>query len=406
MMDTLPLWRWDQETLERYADVLLWSLGIARKKALRKSEFIQVRFDLPALPLAEMVVRRLHEKGQIPLPVAEPTACMQHDRLLHANNKRLAMETPGERELLGALAGSIRIMAPQSLTHLQGIDPEQSDIAQRGRKPLENILHQREQAGDYAWTIGVYPSQGAAESCGMTMEDYARQIELSCMLERGAPVMEWIQLRRKLQAVTDALNALPTSGLRVQSENIDLLLSLGERRRWVCFTGRNMPSFEIYTSPDWRGTEGRYYADLPCHRYGYRISGLSLEFRRGEAVTVQAKEGLIPAREQLRLDPGANKPGEFSLVDKRFSPINAYMANALYDENHGGEHGSCHLALGQAYANTYAAPQTLSMEAARTFGFNYSSLHWDLVNTEPKEVHALLRGGGKELIYAEGQFTF
>ncbi len=404
MMETMPIWQYDQETLERYANVLLWSLGFARKKALRKSDFIQVRYDLPGLPLAEMVVQRLHENGQIPLPVAEPTARMQRDRLLHANNKRLTLETPGERELLGALAGSIRIMAPQSLTHLQGVDPEQSDIAQRGRKPLENLLHHREQTGDYAWTIGVYPSLGAAEISGMSVEDYARQIELSCMLERGDPVMEWIQLRRTLQTLTDALNAMPMSGLRVQSENIDLLLSLGEHRRWVCFTGRNMPSFEIYTSPDWRGTEGRYHADLPCHRYGHRISGLSLDFRQGEAVTIQATEGLIPAREQLRLDPGANKPGEFSLVDKRFSPIKTYMANALYDENFGGEHGSCHLAMGQSYANTFSADQPLTMEAARGLGFNYSSLHWDLVNTEPKEVHALLRGGGKELIYTGGQF--
>ena len=405
MENPLSVWEYPSYIMEKYAAVLFWSLGKARKKPLKKSDFIQVRFDLPALPLAEEIVGLLHEKGMVPLPVAEPTAKMQHDRLEYANNKRLTIEIPGKRELYGSLAGTIRLIAPQSLTHLMDVDPEQSDISRRGAQPLENILHHREQLGEYGWTVGVYPSQTAADASGLSLEDYAQQIKLACMLERGDPVMDWKFTQRKLQALTDTLNALPVSGLRIRSENTDLLLGIGEHRRWISFSGRNMPSYEIYTSPDWRSAEGHYHADLPSFRHGHRISGLTLNFRNGECVTLQAREGDMLVRDILRLDSGANKVGEFSLVDKRFSPINAYMANTLFDENHGGGHGSCHIALGQAYANTYTGEGPLTVETARKLGYNTSALHWDLVNTEQKEVYALLKGGGKELIYEKGEFT-
>ena len=50
-------------------------------------------------------------------------------------------------------------------------------------------------------------------------------------------------------------------------------------------------------------------------------------------------------QKQLTLDEGANRLGEFSLTDRRFSKISAFMANTLFDENYGGEQGNCHVAV-------------------------------------------------------------
>jgi aminopeptidase len=87
------------------------------------------------------------------------------------------------------------------------------------------------------------------------------------------------------------------------------------------------------------------------------------------------------------------------------SRISRFMAHTLYDENFGGEFGNCHVALGAAYPESYAGDvSSLDAKAKEELGFNDSALHWDLVNTENKTVHARLASGDDVLIYANGEF--
>ena len=180
---------------------------------------------------------------------------------------------------------------------------------------------------------------------------------------------------------------------------------MGRKRKWLGLSGRNIPSFEVFVSPDWRGTSGVYYADQPSFRSGNRVMGVRLEFKDGNVMGVSAKEGEAFVKEQLSMDPGAGRIGEFSLTDRRFSRINAFMANTLYDENYGGKFGNCHLALGSSYANSYRGKSSdLTRKLKQQLGFNDSALHWDLVNTQKKRVTAKLNSGEKILIYENGEF--
>jgi aminopeptidase len=112
-------------------------------------------------------------------------------------------------------------------------------------------------------------------------------------------------------------------------------------------------------------------------------------------------------QKQLEMDSGSNKMGEFSLTDRRFSKIDKFMANTLYDENFGGAYGNCHIALGSSYSDTYAGNAAkLTKTARKELGFNDSALHWDLVNTEKKKVTARLADGSEILIYENGQFAY
>ncbi|MCX5850442.1 MAG: aminopeptidase, partial [Deltaproteobacteria bacterium] len=106
------------------------------------------------------------------------------------------------------------------------------------------------------------------------------------------------------------------------------------------------------------------------------------------------------------IDRGANKVGEFSLTDRRFSRIDRFMADTLFDENYGGRYGNCHIALGSSYSDTYdGSTARLTKERKESLGFNDSALHWDLVNTEEKTVTALLASGKQVVIYQDGMFT-
>jgi aminopeptidase len=182
-------------------------------------------------------------------------------------------------------------------------------------------------------------------------------------------------------------------------------IPLGEKRQWIGISGRNIPSFEIFVSPDWRGVRGKYYADQPSFRSGNRVEGVGLEFQNGRAIKVSADVGENFVKTQLKLDKGAARLGEFSLTDRRFSKINRFMANTLFDENYGGKYGNCHIALGASYSNAYAGDsRKLNAERKRQLGFNESALHWDLVNTQKKRVSAHLKSGKSLIIYENGRF--
>jgi aminopeptidase len=195
--------------------------------------------------------------------------------------------------------------------------------------------------------------------------------------------------------------------LHVESDTIDLEITPGEKRQWIGISGRNIPSFEIFVSPDWRGTRGKYHADQPSYRSGNRVEGVRLEFNKGKVMKVSAQTGQAFVENQLKMDKGADKVGEFSLTDQRFSRITRFMANTLFDENYGGKNGNCHIALGSSYSNTYAGDsKRLNQALKQKLGFNESALHWDLVNTEKKRVTAHLQTGKAVTIYENGRFTY
>ena len=102
---------------------------------------------------------------------------------------------------------------------------------------------------------------------------------------------------------------------------------------------------------------------------------------------------------------GADRVGEFSLTDRRFSRITRFMAQTLYDENVGGSFGNTHIALGRSYQDAYAGdPAHVSPEEWQRLGFNTSSVHTDIVSTTDRMVTATLRDGAERVIYRDGQF--
>lgn len=391
--------------LTRYADVLLWALRKARKTPFRRNDMILLRFDWPARPLAERLYHRLLRMEFQPILRVTPTPVMEKDFYLWAKPRQLRFIPPGETQLMQGLNGSIYLYAPESITHLRQADPARIGKALVARKPLRDILDARDEQGRFGWTLALMPTAELARQAGLSLGDFTSQVVKACFLNRTQPLAHWETVYRKAATIKQWLNRLPVRYLHVESPTIDLVITPGEHRRWIGLSGHNIPSFELFTSPDYRGTRGVFFADQPSFRSGNRVAGARLEFHRGRVVSAQAAEGESFLRQQLRLDHGAARLGEFSLTDKRFSKISAFMANTLYDENFGGRFGNCHIALGAAYADTFSGDTAdLSPDLKKSLGFNDSALHWDLVNTEPKRVTAHLKQGGRRNIYENGCF--
>jgi aminopeptidase len=391
--------------LQRYADILWWGLKTARKRPFKQNDIVAIRFHLPAIRLAEILYENLLSRGIHPIQRLNQTAEMERQFYSLAAPKQLVFLPPGEKELMSRLNGSIFLYAPESITHLSNIDPQKIGKTAVSQKILRDILNQREARGSFSWTLCVFPTQELARHAGLSMEEYIRQIIKACFLDKRAPVDHWQLIYKRGQSIKRWLNSLKVKYYHVESENIDLQISPGEKRRWIGISGRNIPSFEIFISPDWRGIRGKYYADQRSFRSGNRVEGVRLEFHNGRTIKVSADEGQNFVEKQLNMDQGASRVGEFSLTDKRFSRINRFMANTLFDENYGGKYGNCHIALGSSYLNTYSGDSSkLDRVQKRNLGFNESALHWDLVNTEKKRVTAYLKTGKVLTIYENGRF--
>ena len=315
--------------------------------------------------------------------------------------------TPGDKELYQSINGRIFLRAPESLTHLKDIDPLKIGKVLVSRKPLKDILDKREEERRYSWTLCTLPTPELAKQAKMTLRQYTDQIIKACYLDKSDPVGEWKDIHKNVTDIKKWLNSLKVRSFHMESAHLDLTITPGDKRQWAGVSGHNIPSFEVFFSPDWRGTEGTYFSNLPSFRSGNYVEGVRITFTKGKAVKVEAKTGEDFVRKQLSMDQGACRIGEFSLTDRRFSRIDRFMADTLFDENFGGKYGNCHIALGSSYTDTYSGDLSeMTGVLKKKLGFNDSALHWDLVNTENKTITAHLTSGKKIVIYEKGIFTY
>jgi aminopeptidase len=396
-----------EKQLDRYADILLWAMKKARTSRFKKNDIVAIRYNTPSIRLAEILNAKLLGIGMNPVLRTIPTPTMERNHFELSNNRQLVFIPPGEKELYKNLNGSIFLHAPESITHLKDIDPKKIGKIAVSRKVFRDILSKREEQGLFGWTLCIFPTKKLAQHAGLSMKEYTRQIINSCFLNKISPISQWEQIFKNAVSIKKWLNSLKVKFYHIESENVDLKISPGEKRRWIGLSGHNIPSFEIFLSPDWRGTTGVYFADQPSYRSGNYVKNVRLEFKKGSAVKISAKKGEDFVKKQLSMDKGANKLGEFSLTDKRFSKINVFMANTLFDENYGGKYGNCHIAVGSSYSDSYSGNlKSLSKNHKEKLGFNDSALHWDLVNTEKKRVSAHLTSGKIIRIYENGRFLY
>jgi aminopeptidase len=392
--------------LEKYADVIIWGIELAKKKTFVPYESVLVRYDPAALPLLEVLYKKLIQKSLHVIIRTMLNPVMEKDFFLYSDANQRQFIPPGERELYKNLHGSIYLIAPSSLTHLKNIDTTRINEATKTKKILRDILDKREENGDFNWTLCIYPTPALAEQAGLSLEEYTNQLARACFLNEKSPITKWQEVYRQVTEIKKWLYSLNINKIFVESKSCNLEITLGEKRRFVGVSGHNIPSFEIFTSPDWRGTQGTYFADQPSFRNGNLIQGVELVFEKGRVIKAGAAQGEMYLKKTIAMDAGASQIGEFSLTDKRFSRINKFMANTLFDENYGGKNGNCHLALGSSYSDTFAGDiKELTKGLKKRLGYNDSALHWDLVNTEEKTVKAILADGKKLTIYEKGMFA-
>jgi aminopeptidase len=390
-------------SLDRYADVLI-SFALNTGKGIKKNDTVFLVVPTPAIEFGKAIYRAVLAKGgNVILNILEDDFKLV--QLRHSTDQQLLF-FPDKyyRGLADSIDHWVRILSERDPMYLRSADPRKIMLSNRSAKPFRDWLDKKEDAGTFTWTLCLYPTEGMAKEANLSTAEYWRQIEKACFLDNRDPITRWKQVFADIKTIVRVLSDMPIVKLHVEADRTDLWVTLGEKRKWLGGSGRNIPSFEIFTSPDWRGTEGRIFFDLPLYRYGNIIKDISLEFRNGRVVTASARKNEKLLHELIK-QKNADKIGEYSLTDRRFSRITRFMAETLYDENFGGEFGNTHLAVGKSYHDTYAGDaKKLTEKDYEKLGYNDSVEHTDIIASSDRTVTAILKDGTGKVIYEGGEF--
>ncbi len=398
-----------KKVLERYADVLV-NFALADGKGIKKGDVVQVTASESAKPLYAEILRAIWKAGGHVVGRYQPDneKWFRFDREFFELAESEQVEFFPAKLMRGQIDEvdhSIYVISETDKKSLQGVDPKK--IMKRGQawKQAMDWRNEKENAGKFTWTLGLYGTEAMAKEVGMTQKEYWQQIIKACFLDQANPVAEWKKVFAQIETYRRKLDRLQIEKLHVEGPDADLWVKIGEKRSWKGGSGRNIPSFEIFTSPDWRGTNGWIRFNQPLYRYGNLITGIELEFKDGKVVRSKAKTNEKVLQAMIATE-NADKVGEYSLTDRRFSRITKFMGETLYDENVGGPFGNTHIALGNAYHDCFEGdPSKVSKKEWEKLGYNSSSVHTDIISTAPRTVTAYLPNGKTKIIYKDGQFV-
>jgi aminopeptidase len=397
-----------KKILERYADVLV-NYALGGGKGIKKGDVVHLIAYEIAKPLyRELKIAILKAGGHVIgdyRPDSGDRFPLDKDFFVNAQPHQLDFfPEKYAKGLVEQVDHSIFVISEVDKHELEDVDPRK--IMRRGLawKPYMDWRNDKENKGKYTWTLALYGTEAEAKEAGLTLKEYWSQIIKACFLDKKDPINQWKKVYKDLEKTREKLNNLEIDRLHVEGSDADLWVHLGKKRRWMGGSGRNIPSFELFTSPDWRGTNGWISFNQPLYRYGSLIEGIELKFKDGRVIKSSAKKNEKVLKEMIRTEH-ADKIGEFSLTDKRFSRITKFMAETLFDENIGGPNGNTHIALGRSYHDCYMGdPGELSPEDWAELGFNDSSVHTDIISTTPRTVTAYMKDGSSKIIYKGGIF--
>lgn len=391
------------ELLTKYAQVLV-RFALNSGKGLNPGEVVDIVVPDVAKPMALALQNEVLKAGGHPLMRLLPTGT-DKDFFNLASDKQL---TFFPKQFLQARAKlidhQIGIIADPDPKELSEVDPHKIIKARDAKKAYRDWLNAKENANKFTWTIALYGVQSKADEVGLSLEAYWDQIIKACFLDATDPVQEWQRVAAMQNHIKAALNTMKIEYVKMVGADMDLTVKIGPERAWKGGGGRNVPSFEIFTSPDWRGTTGWIKFNQPLYRYGNIIKGVELHFEKGVVVKAHAEVGDKLLQSMLK-SRNADKLGEYSLTDKRMSHITHPMAETLFDENMGGPFGNTHVAIGMAYQDCYQGdPTKLKKADWKRLGYNDAAEHTDIISTTDRTVTAYMADGSEKVIYADGQF--
>ena len=328
--------------------------------------------------------------------------------------QRIQLESLAE---MGACFIFVEGSDPQALA---GIDPAKPATASKARNTQCRAFRRGLDFNINPWCIAGAPVAAWAKQVFPDLCEEAAIYRLWCAILSVAradgddPESDWELHDATFEKNLRFLNERHFDSLLFTSENgTDLTVGLTDKHLWAGGCGEtpdghpffpNIPTEEVFTSPDCERVSGIVYSALPLIRYGSKVDGFWLRFENGVVVDYDAVVGRDVLTAILDTDEGARRLGEVALISKNtpISESGILFYDTLYDEN-----ASCHLALGIGFAECYEGGYEMTPEELRAHGVNTSSTHVDfMIGTDDMDIMGVCADGTEVPVFVNGQWSW
>lgn len=373
------------QRLAKYADVIV-RVGAN----VQPGQLVYVRADVAMAEVARAVAEAAYQAGASRVIVDYSDVYVRLSALKHAPMEGLTTATEWElakaRSIDDAGVANIVLTGNPAPRLYDGLDPSRLtamplELARTSRAAMNNNnLH---------WTVAAAPNPGWAEQVfgEPDVERLWDAVSVAFRLDEPDVVGAWREHHRKLAGRAAAVGALGLDAVRYHGGETDITVGLLPEAVWtggglvnnsgITFMP-NLPTEEVFTSPDRTRADGRIQLTRPLvmPRTGAFVDGLVVDFEGGRAVQARASLGQDAVAAEFDTDEGARSLGEVALVDResRVRAAGVVFHDTLYDENAGS-----HIAWGQSFSFAMKDGVGRSPDELYERGLNRSAVHTDVV---------------------------
>jgi aminopeptidase len=367
--------------IEKFAKVL-----VEHSTHVKPGDRVLIEATTAAEPLIRELYVQILQKGGHPHPMISLPGMMPFSQdelyLTYANDSQLDFVPTFYKLAYDQFESRIRIHSATNTRGLTNIDSNKIQRRGKATSVITEAQMRRGGEGVFKWVTTLYPTEAYAQDASMSLKEYEDFVFGAVHAQENDPIAYWKSTAAGQQKAIDFLAG--KSQVVLRGPNVDLTLSI-KNRKFMNSTGtHNMPDGEIFTGPVEDSVNGWVKFTYPAIYGGVAVEGAELTFSNGRVEQAKAEKHLDYLLKMLESDTGSRYLGEFA-IGTNFD-INKFTGNILFDEKIGG---SFHMALGAGY------PETGSK--------NKSAIHWDMICDLRTDSEILVDG---ELFYKNGQFAF
>jgi aminopeptidase len=386
----------------------LADLAVSLGANVQRGQIVTVGADHGQFELARAIAESAYERGAKFVDVQYFDPYVKRARIAHAADDTLEFVPSWISQRMLAIgeqrAARISLAGPTATGLLDDLDPERA-----GRDQLPFTKEVLSVIGDRTtnWTVVPCPTESWARLVfpdlpgDEALDRLWEQVAHVCRLDEPDPTAAWNERADALTAAAGRLNERRFEALHFEGPGTDLMVGLLPSSNFHAARDQtidgivhlaNLPTEEVYTTPDPQRVEGRVRSTKPLVLAdGTIIRGLEMRFEGGRAVQIDAEQGAAVMRARTAFDEGAARLGEVALVDRegRIGKLGTVFYDTLLDEN-----AASHIALGDGF--------DLGLSDEDDKRRNGSSIHIDFMIGGPDVTVTGLSDGDRTPVLVEG----
>ena len=400
--------------IQRYAELV-----VRKGAAVQRGQELVIQAPVERADFVRLLAGEAYDAGAGHVTVLWSDSELAHMEYANMDVDYFATVPSWKREQLNSLAASgaaFLFVDGQDPQALRGIDPKKPATRSSAMNEQCDVYRGGLDFGKNAWCIAGAPVAAWAQTVFPNVSESEATIKLweailmAARADGSDPQSAWELHNATFEKNKRLLNGYAFDRLVYSSSNgTNFELGLNQGHVWEGGAARtvdgvvffpNMPTEEVFTSPDCRRANGIVHSVMPLVHAGHIVRDFWLRFEDGRVVDFDAQEGRDVLESILGTDENACRLGECALIAKD-TPIRQsglLFYDTLYDEN-----ASCHLALGTGFPECVEGGLHMTREELIAHGVNQSRTHVDfMIGADDLRITGITQQGEEIPVFVDG----